>query len=51
MQARVLTVLPYEAGLHMIKAFADFKRYEQLKPERIAQIGDQVLSFFPHGIS
>lgn len=51
MQARVLTALPYEAGLHMLKAFADWKRYEQVKPERIVRIGDQVLSFVPHGIS
>ncbi len=48
---RLITALPYEAGLHMLKAFADYQRYLQLKPERIARIGDQVLSFVPHGIS
>ncbi len=51
MQARVLTALPYETGIHMLKAFADYNRYLQLKPERIAKIGDQILSFVPHGIS
>ncbi len=50
-QGRTITALPYEAGINMLKAFADYQRYLKLKRERIAQVGDQVLSFVPHGIA